>query len=374
MQRPSIRSPSRSFATSSKASPTRCSSRCCRAPSRRSSRKARRLRGASSRRRRDPRAGVRDPDPSRDPDPRARKTMIAKYPLATMREGDVYILNDPYLRRHAPARHRRFHRRCSRRARRSRFSAATTHHQDVGGMSPGSHPDQRDRDLPGRPAHSRRSSTWSAGRVNETLVADPALEHPAPRHVHGRPQCAARRPAPSARGAWRARRRTTAREHLAAHLRGAARALRDDDARRAGASCPQAPTATSTISTTTASISTSAMRIEVAATVSDGSDPLRLHRHRPAAARAVQLRALGRAVPRPISRCARSPTPQIPDQRRLLSPGHAAPARRHARQPRGAGAGQRAHGDDQAHLRLHGERACRSRARARAARPRPASR
>ena len=70
----SIRSPSRSPATSSKASPTRCSRRCCAAPSRRSSRRASTPRpGLFTRGRPDPGAGLRHPDPSRDADPGRRR-------------------------------------------------------------------------------------------------------------------------------------------------------------------------------------------------------------------------------------------------------------------------------------------------------------
>ena len=35
--------------------------------------------------------------------------VLETYPLDGMRDGDIYILNDPYTRRHASARHRRHH-------------------------------------------------------------------------------------------------------------------------------------------------------------------------------------------------------------------------------------------------------------------------
>ena len=67
------------------------------------------------------------------------RTMIEKFPVGTAREGDIYIMNDPYSGgTHLPDialvmpifSH----------GRPIAFSAAMTHHQDVGGMSPGSVP------------------------------------------------------------------------------------------------------------------------------------------------------------------------------------------------------------------------------------------
>ena len=66
-------------------------------------------------------------------------TMIEKFPRETMREGDIYIMNDPYLGgTHLPdiaIVMPVFHKEQL-----VAFSAAMTHHQDVGGMSPGSVP------------------------------------------------------------------------------------------------------------------------------------------------------------------------------------------------------------------------------------------
>ena len=66
-------------------------------------------------------------------------TMIEKFPRETMREGDIYIMNDPYLGgTHLPdiaIVMPVFHQEQL-----VAFSAAMTHHQDVGGMSPGSVP------------------------------------------------------------------------------------------------------------------------------------------------------------------------------------------------------------------------------------------
>ena len=67
------------------------------------------------------------------------RTVIGKFPVRTMREGDIYIMNDPY--------HGGTHlpdialvMPIFSRGRPIAFSAAMTHHQDVGGMSPGSVP------------------------------------------------------------------------------------------------------------------------------------------------------------------------------------------------------------------------------------------
>ena len=67
------------------------------------------------------------------------RAVIGKFPVGTMREGDIYIMNDPY--------HGGTHlpdialvMPIFFRGRPVAFSAAMTHHQDVGGMSPGSVP------------------------------------------------------------------------------------------------------------------------------------------------------------------------------------------------------------------------------------------
>src|ERR1043166_9119251 len=67
------------------------------------------------------------------------KRILTEFPLVTMREGDLYCMNDPYLSgTHLPdiavimpvfARGRPL-----------AFAAAMPHHQDVGGMTPGSVP------------------------------------------------------------------------------------------------------------------------------------------------------------------------------------------------------------------------------------------
>jgi N-methylhydantoinase B/oxoprolinase/acetone carboxylase alpha subunit len=67
------------------------------------------------------------------------ETLLKEYPLPAMREGDVYIMNDPYLGgTHLPDIALVipiFHQGCP-----IALSATMTHHQDVGGMTPGSIP------------------------------------------------------------------------------------------------------------------------------------------------------------------------------------------------------------------------------------------
>jgi N-methylhydantoinase B/oxoprolinase/acetone carboxylase alpha subunit len=96
-------------------------------------------------------------------------TMLEKYPIASMREGDAYILNDPYCGgTHLPdiaIMTPVFHR-----GRVIALSATMTHHGDVGGYSPGSLPPgateiyQEGLRIP--PLKFR-----VAGEYNETLVA-----------------------------------------------------------------------------------------------------------------------------------------------------------------------------------------------------------
>jgi len=67
------------------------------------------------------------------------KRILTEFPVATMREGDIYCMNDPYLGgTHLPdiaVVMPVFHR-----DRPLAFAATMTHHQDVGGMAPGSVP------------------------------------------------------------------------------------------------------------------------------------------------------------------------------------------------------------------------------------------
>jgi len=67
------------------------------------------------------------------------ETLLKEYPLDAMREGDVYIMNDPYLGgTHLPD--IALVMPIFYRGRPIALSATMTHHQDVGGMTPGSIP------------------------------------------------------------------------------------------------------------------------------------------------------------------------------------------------------------------------------------------
>ena len=69
----------------------------------------------------------------------ALHAVIAKYPVPTMAPGDVYILNDPYCGgTHLPD--ITLFIPVYAESRLVAFSVATVHHQDVGGMAPGSIP------------------------------------------------------------------------------------------------------------------------------------------------------------------------------------------------------------------------------------------
>ena len=169
--RRSIRSRSRSCATSSKASPTRCSRRCCARPSRRSSRKASMPRRACSpSRARRWRRRAPFPSISRTLIP-VVATMLERFPLDDDdSRATPTCMNDPYLGgTHLPD-IARGHADLLAATGRSRCRATMTHHQDMGGMSPGSVPTnateifQEGLRIP--PLKLR-----DAGRINETLVA-----------------------------------------------------------------------------------------------------------------------------------------------------------------------------------------------------------
>ena len=153
--------------------------------------------------------------------------VLETYPVATMRDGDAFILNDPYaggthlpdIAVIMPVCHR---------GRVIALSAAMTHHQDVGGMTRRLGADQRHRDLSGRAAHPaaqtarcRRAERHAAG------AAAPQCPHPgygdrrserADRRLHGR--------RPPHLGTRRALWRQSARDDR----RRAAAALGTDDA------------------------------------------------------------------------------------------------------------------------------------------------
>jgi len=96
------------------------------------------------------------------------RAVIEKYPVGTMREGDIYIMNDPY--------HGGTHlpdialvMPIFFRGRPLAFSAAMTHHQDVGGMSPGSVPTNAT-EIYQEGVRIPPLKYRDAGEVNRTLV------------------------------------------------------------------------------------------------------------------------------------------------------------------------------------------------------------
>ena len=96
------------------------------------------------------------------------RTILRKFPLPDMREGDIYIMNDPYLGgTHLPD--IALVMPVFREGRAVALSACLTHHQDVGGMTPGSIPTnateifQEGVRIPPLKLRDR-------GRVNDTLV------------------------------------------------------------------------------------------------------------------------------------------------------------------------------------------------------------
>src|SRR4051794_28468224 len=67
------------------------------------------------------------------------RRILDTFPIATMREGDIFLMNDPYLGgTHLPD--IALVMPVFANGRLLAFSATMTHHQDVGGMSPGSIP------------------------------------------------------------------------------------------------------------------------------------------------------------------------------------------------------------------------------------------
>ena len=108
-----------------------------------------------------PGAGLLDPDPSRDADPGGRDGARRRFRSTAMRDGDIYILNDPYLGgTHLPdiaVIMPVFHRGTVDRDRR-RHDASPGRRRHGAGLGA----DQRHRDLPGGPAHSAARSCATA--------------------------------------------------------------------------------------------------------------------------------------------------------------------------------------------------------------------
>lgn len=97
------------------------------------------------------------------------KTMLRTFTLASMKEGDVYIMNDPYLGgTHLPdiaIVMPIFHQ-----GQVIALSAAMTHHQDVGGMTPGSIPTNAT-EIYQEGIRIPPLKLMDAGKLNDTLVS-----------------------------------------------------------------------------------------------------------------------------------------------------------------------------------------------------------
>ena len=115
---------------------------------------------------------------------------LIEFPIEEMREGDIYCMNDPYLGgTHLPdiavvmpvfARGRPI-----------AFAAAMTHHQDVGGMAPGSVPTNATEDFSGgHPAAA--AETARRRRIQRHAAEDPAAQCAHPGDLRGRPDGAGR--------------------------------------------------------------------------------------------------------------------------------------------------------------------------------------
>jgi N-methylhydantoinase B/oxoprolinase/acetone carboxylase alpha subunit len=99
----------------------------------------------------------------------ALAAVIAKFPVAGMSDGDVYILNDPYCGgTHLPD--ITLFIPVFARGRAVAFSVATVHHQDVGGMAPGSIPTNAT-EIYQEGLRIPPLKYIEAGKVNETLDA-----------------------------------------------------------------------------------------------------------------------------------------------------------------------------------------------------------
>ena len=99
----------------------------------------------------------------------ALAAVVAKYPVAEMDAGDVYILNDPYCGgTHLPDITLFIPVFCS--AHLVGFSVATVHHQDMGGMAPGSIPTNAT-EIYQEGLRIPPLKYIERGRVNDTLVA-----------------------------------------------------------------------------------------------------------------------------------------------------------------------------------------------------------
>ena len=232
--------------------------------------------------------------------------------------------------------------------------------------------DQRHRDLPGGHAHPAAEAARRR-RLQRHAGRDDAAERAHPRH--GRWATSTRRspPAPSARGGSPSSPTRYGAQPAGRDLRRAARPLGDDDARRRSRAIPEGTYRYVDYLDNDGIELDKPIRIEVAVTVER-----RRHRHSISTGTSPQVRGPLNCVPSGSLAAAcfavRALTdPTIPTNGGCFRPITLQLPEGTHRQSAGAGAGQRAHLDDQAHHRLHPRRARAGAARARAAPTRAAS-
>ena len=273
------------------------------------------------------------------------------FPPATMRDGDAFLLNDPYdggthlpdITLAVPV---------FAEGRAVALACTMCHHQDVGGRTPGSVPTDAT-ELFQEGLIIPPTQLFRAGVLDENLLGLLRRNVRLPDDVHGRSHGAGRGGAPRRHPPGRAVRAPRERRGAGLHRRAA-------DARR-GAHAPR-------------DRGHSRRRLYLRRLArqrrrrrSTGEDPghgerpglgddVRLHGHRPPGARAVQLRAgldaVGRVLCHP-----RDVRPHDSEQRRLLPRGRRCPARGEPRQSPASRARELPDGDHQAHRRHDPRRA-----------------
>ena len=241
-----------------------------------------------------------------------------------MRDGDIFILNDPYTGgTHLPdiaVIMPVFHRGTV-----IALSGAMTHHQDVGGMSAGSVPTnateiyQEGLRIP--PLKLRE-----AGVLQRHADRDAAPERAHPRYGDGRPQCPDR--------GLHGRRRAGSRSSPSGYGHNQLASIFDEllqrsetMTRKALRAIPEGTYRFVDYLDNDGIELDRPIRIEVAVTVERRRRSSSTSRHEPAGAGPAQLRAV-RLAGGGVLRGARADRPDHPDQRRLLPADHAAPAAR----------------------------------------------
>ena len=222
-------------------------------------------------------------------DGRERARRSSRRRAGTMRPGDVFVLNAPVQRRHAPARRHGGRCRCSRdgarRDVRCSIVAARGHHADIGGITPGSMPPTRTRRRGGRAARqraARRARALPRSRDARAALGAGAIRRATSSRTS--PTCA-RRSRPARR----------ARDELAkmvAHfgLAGRARVHAARAGQRRGGGAPRRSACCTTARFEYEMDNGAVIRVAIASIARDAQRDDRLHRHERAAADATSTR------------------------------------------------------------------------------------